>query len=306
MNAFEFWIGYPNPLVPTLYPQPDNWQSLELELSFEDLAPEAVFNSTNLIWKGSNAAIMNSWLLSGLAGPGGPINGVGIFEGIPLQIKVCESQQLVFDGIIDLTDPDTKFSCDIVSVKIRDKKMDMINQLMSSITFCYLESLNPGTPGKITAGCVPGTGGIGPTGDYLPIAYQRNDIPNFQSILTAIMCVWEVYTIAEDVVSAIDQIVALGVDAGIAVPLGDVTAFALDIAEMVLWAAYIAVLVVIIIGLIHAMINCLVSPVLVKFGMNASTLLAGFCELGLLLVRKFFKHSKKSTRMIPSLFKAFQ
>ena len=276
MQSFKFFIGYPNPLIPVQYPEPDNWQSMALELSFEDLSPEAVFNATNLVWKGAQASIMNQWLLTGLTG------GVGIFEGIPLQIYLYNTNELVFDGIIDLTDPETKFSCDIVQVKIRDKKIDMINQLFGSISYTLLESLPSGTPGAITGGPLPGLG-YGPSGDYVPIPYQRNDIPNTQSILQAIMICWEIKSIAEDLVDAIQ----LAIDSAIrgatdlAASVLDPAIFGdavVDVVETALYTAYVIALTIAIVGLFRAAVNCLISPVLVKYGMYAQTLLTKACD----------------------------
>src|ERR1035437_4820074 len=208
MQNFIFKIGYPNPLVPVQCPEPDNWQSLLLELLFENLSPEATFNATNLIWKGSQAGIMNKWLMTGLTG------GVGIFEGIPLQIYLSNGE-IVFDGIIDLSDAETKFSCDIVQVKTRDKKMDMMNQLMGSITYDLLMNLPASSPGAITAGSL-----LTGSGDYVPIATQRNDIPNEQSILMAIMVCGEMYSIAENILEAYKT----AFDAGLALSIAITTA----------------------------------------------------------------------------------
>lgn len=133
MNTFEFFIGYPNPFTYVQIPNPDNWQALELELAFEADDPQAVLNAKKLVWKGAQAATMNQYMVGGLTATTN-----GIYEGIPLQIMVCNTQQLVFDGIIDLSDADTKFSCDIVSCAISDYRIDRVKELMSTISFGYL------------------------------------------------------------------------------------------------------------------------------------------------------------------------
>lgn len=264
MQAFNFSIGYPNPLSLVLIPQPDNWQAMELELSYENLSPDAVLNATKLIWMGANAFIMNDWLAQGLNG------GVGIFEGIPLLITVCNSNEVVFDGIIDLTDVDTKFSCDIVQVKIRDKRMDMVSQLMDSISYSYLTSI-PGQPGYIKPGNL-----LNGTGDYAPIAYQRNDIPSLESIMTLILVLWDIYQIIEEVIDAVENAVESLIAAVAAYPA--VGLIAVNVLFFSLWLIYAIALTLILISLTEAAINCLISPVLQKYGMFARTLMQKACD----------------------------
>lgn len=267
MQTFNFNIGYPNPLSLVPITQPDNWQDLQLETSFENLSPEVVLNSTKLIWKGENAAIMNSWLEGGITG-----NSNGIFEGIPLQITVCSTAQVVFFGIIDLTDPDTKFSCDIVQVKIRDKRMDMLTQLVDSISFSYLTTI-PGQAGFIKPGNITATHGHG---DYVPIAYQRNDIPSLESIATLIMILWDIYQIIEEVFNAIENGLEMIIAGSSSYP--NIFLMITDYLIATLWFIYAGVLTAILISLTEAAINCLISPVLQKYGMYARTLMQKTCD----------------------------
>lgn len=294
MQAFEFWAGYPNPLTLTQIPVPDNWQALTLELSFENGSPEAVFNATKLVFKGSNAAIVNAWLEGGLTG------GVGIFEGIPLQIKVCPSGEVVFDGIIDLTDAETKFACDIVQVRIRDKRMDMVNQLMDSVSFAYLASLPNGAPGKITPGNL-----LQGQGDYLPVAYQRNDIPDYESYLTLILVMWDIYQISEEIVDAIANMASAIAKAAAAYPaVGLIILFSL---EALLWLAYIIVLTIILFSLMKAAVNCLIAPVLTKFGMYAKDLMQKACDyFGLQFQSTIFSHPDYSRLVVMPVKPAYE
>ena|ERR1035437_8689160 len=173
-NKLEFWVGNP----PQLVGAPDNWQSLELEISFDNNSPEATLNASQLVWKGAEAKLMNDWFNKGLLG------GVGIFEGIPLQIKICDPSQVIFNGIIDLTDPSTIFNCDIVKCKIRDKRMDMISQLFDSISFAYLATpVNNGGGGIITPKIIP------EGGDYVAIPYQHNDIPDYIQVFSLALAI---------------------------------------------------------------------------------------------------------------------
>lgn len=267
MNQFDFYIDYPvTGSNWTLIPEPDNWQAMELELSFEDLAPDAVFNATKLVWKGANAGLMNSWLTQGISG------GVGIFEGIGLQIKVCASQETVFDGIIDLTDPETKFACDIVQVRIRDKNIDMFQQLVDSISFAYLTTI-PGQPGFIKPGNITATHGHG---DYVPIAYQRNDIPSLESIMTLILLIWDMYQIILEIENACENGVEYVIAAAASYPA--VGLIVVNAFVAALWFAFAVLLTAFLIGMLEAAISCLVSPVLQKYGMFARTLIQKGCD----------------------------
>ncbi len=270
MQSLNFYIGFLNPLIPVLVDQPDNWQALMIELGFENNSPEAVLNATKLIWKGQTAGSLNTYVKNGISG------GLGIFEGIPLVIKVCNSQEVVFDGIIDLTDPETKFSCDIIQCKIRDKRMDMVNQLMNSVSFAYLA-----TPiSQSGAGIInPKPQSLG--GDYVVIPYQRNDIPDHIQVLMLGFLIYNVTEKIEDAGTRLGQLVG-GDTAAAAIDTADVLngfdATVLGIFEIIGFVVYIAVMVDILYQLIKEAFNYLVSPVYTKFGMNALTMIQKACS----------------------------
>lgn len=278
MQNFEYYVTIGGTQIRI--PEPDNWQQLQLELSFENDTPEAVFNSTKLIFKGSNAAIMDEWLTAGITG------SVGIFEGIPLVIKVCDSTQIVFDGIIDLTTPDTKFTCDIVQVTIRDKRMDMFSQLVDSVGFDYLATLSSSTMGNIKPGALPGMGSGLSTGDYVVIPYQRNDVPDYLQLLSLLLAFYQVYQMMDTVLDIIqEEIILIAQIAGdviAALDPGDTPLTLVDTAEalakLILYGLLIAALVIIMVALIKAAFNCLISPVLTKYGMYATTLMQKTCD----------------------------
>lgn len=260
MNSLDFFIG--NPLVQI--PPPFNWQEFETELSFENGAPGAVLNATKLVFKGENAHTISQWVQTGLT------NGVGIFEGIPLVIKICDTQEIVFNGIIDLTDPETKFTCDIIEVKIRDRRMDMITQLMNSISFGFLA-----TP--------TGNGGAGiintnpqfQGGDYVVIPYQKNNVPDGLAFFTTALAIFQ---IAEKVYDALNILVSLTSGTGAAASVLGTGGVVLGITQTVGYIIYLAIMILVIIKLLKAAFNYLVSPVLTKFGMTAGRLFERACQ----------------------------
>lgn len=262
MNAFQFYIGNPLQLVP----EPDNWQQLELELSFENTSPEAILNNTKLIWKASNAAYMNTWVQLGLSG------GFGIFEGIPLVIKVCSTQEIVFDGIIDLTDVETKFTCDIVQARIRDKRMDMVSQLFDSVSFAYLAT--PTASG--------GAGIINPApiqngGDYVVIPYQLNQLPDYFQLMSLCIVIFTVVDKYNEVIDTLGGLVS-GDAAAAADVLGGEDGTLLGIFEIIFYVLYLIALVIVMYELLKAAFQCIVSPVFSKFGMYATTLMQKACN----------------------------
>ncbi len=264
-NVF-FYLGNPQVQVP----EPDNWQELMLELSFENSSPDSILNATNLIWKGQNAAYMNDWVLKGLTG------GVGIFEGIPLTIKICDTDDVVFNGIVDLTDSETTFACDTIKVKIRDSKMDMVSQLFDSVSYAYLA-----TP--VTAG---GGGAINPSpksagGDYVVIPYQKNDVPDYVQIFTLGITI---FVLVDRIIDITNKMTGLIVGETTAVANttaksgADADGSILGMFYLIGYIVYLSLLLYILYELIKSAFNYLVSPVFTKFGMYAKDLMQKACD----------------------------
>lgn len=191
MNNFTFILN------GNTVPAPDNWMNLLVQLSFMDDDPEGALNATKLVWKGTNAKIINQWLADGLNG------GLGIYEGIPFQIQVCNSNLVVFNGICDLSHEDTKFNCDIVQITLRDQREDMIKQLFSSISFSYLA-----TPVQ-NGGPAPGAWSI-TSNDYIEIPYQVNTVPDYFDFLLCVNSIMHVINQIEKIVKEVVGMITSG------------------------------------------------------------------------------------------------
>lgn len=256
MQQVDFYLGNPSVKVNP----PRNWEALALELSFESGDPEATLNSTVLEWTGDVAATLNDWFM----------NQTGVFEGVPLLVKICSTQETVFDGIVDLTTPETLWNCDIVRVKIRDRRMDMIAQLFNSVTFSFLAA-------PIIKG---GAGIINPNpisqgGDYVVIPYQINSVPDYVEFFSMGLAVYNIADKTYDVVNKlVSLITATTIDFG-ALQVGGAI---LGIIQIIGYIAYLVLMIIVIIDMLLAAFHYIVSPVFTKLGMYAHTLMERACQ----------------------------
>ena len=266
-----------------LVPSPDNIEALMLELSFENGSPEEVLNATKLIWKGANAVIVNNWYNQGLTG------GYGIFEGIPLLITVCDSNDVAFNGICDLTGQ-TKWNCDIVQVDIRDTRTDMVKQLFDSVTFTTLAtcgtllggvsgtSVGPYTAsvaGVRTAGLWINAQPEAMGGDYAEIIYQNNDIPDYAQFFMMVISIYEMVQQLVHITKLMISFVA-----GLILQFGTIVGALAIIADVLLLIGYIleiVAMIFVLIDLFEMALDYLVSPFQTKLAMRAITLLERAC-----------------------------
>lgn len=238
-----------------LVPAPENWKTLMLELSFENTNPLDVLNTNQLVWKGSNAKILNTWFSQSK-----------IFQGVPLVIKICSTGEVAFNGIVDLTDPSTLWNCDIVKVKIRDRRMDMVTQLFDSIGFDYLSSLPAGSPGKITP--KPISAG----GDYVVVPYQIDHLPDYIQVFTLGLTIYNIAEKIKDVVhKLVSHITALVSSPGIG-------AFVLNMLLILGYLLYLIAMILVLIQLLIAAVDNIISPVYTKLGMYVTTLIQKACD----------------------------
>ncbi len=290
MQNLNFYVG--TPLVKV--PEPFGWEGFTAELSFENDSPDAILNSSTLQWYGDQATLMNTWFNQGMFG------GVGIFEGMPLRITVCGSQDILFDGIIDFTDPTTIWNCDEVKVKILDINIDRFNALASSVSFGYLatpafdSSGSPlgGPPENIGAtsnyfinprvrnttnilyGSTTGASNL-TTGDYIPILYQNHNPTDYFELMNSAIAIFnmvdKIYVATNSLVSQI-TVVAAGLAAL------SVGAAVLAIIMVIATILYLLFLLLILYELIQALWYMLVSPVYQKLGMFARDLFSSACK----------------------------
>ena len=255
-------INYNYYLNNILVPAPENWQELEVELSFENNAADASVRSSAFTWKGTNAAIINKWF----SGP------LGIWEGIPFKIQLCNTQDIVFNGIVDLTQEGTLFSCDIVKIKCRDQRIDMVNDLMKSISFGYLwqGSYTGNATGLATmlSNAASGFSAI-QTNQFIAIPYVRSQIPDWFQVGTFAL---SFYTMIQKLYETVVQLAKLIAE------LASTVFTALGIIELVALLLQLILMVVACINLSIALYENMIGDIRYKYGMKAIDLINSFCS----------------------------
>lgn len=248
-----------------LVPPPRNWKELQIELLFESDKPSASLQAIPLEWVGTNATLVNNYILQGVSG------GVGIYEGLPLQIKSCSGGLMIFDGILDLANDAALFECDIVKCPIKEAgRVDYVNDIAESFTFAFLASSQ-----------VTGAAHISTT-DYLAVPFtittHRTSFERISMILSLFMIGKELYETVKRTQELINTIIA---DiAGIATVTS--TAYAiLKVAAMVLnILLYIVYIVALLAALVTMLIDLidLVYPIKrYKLGMKVKTMFEKAC-----------------------------
>ena len=251
-------------------PPPINYRELQIEMLFTADKPSASVSATSLEWVGYDAIKINNYIRQGLFGQ------AGIYEGLPVQIRACNSTFIVFDGMIDLASASALFECDKVIAPIRRTgDIDFVNDRAESISFAYLASITPGLSGYISKS------------DYLAVPYtvttHRTSFEKISIILSTYVIVKEFLETIKRTKELINTIIA---DiAGIATATS--TAYAiLKVAAMVLnillFIAYLIVLITSLINMVVQLIDLIYPIKRYKLAMKVATLLQrGFAYLGM-------------------------
>jgi hypothetical protein len=193
---------------------PKNWQETRLQLNFDrdgENAGGGVVSLKDLNFVRENARELKNIINQPTAG------GVGIFEGIPLEIQIQENTTIetALKGYIDLTD-DALFSCEETNVKVKEEQsIEWLNDVADSFTFEYLESI--GTLSR---------------DDFKFIPYITNNIPDYRGLAIGYL---SIFVISEQVKKAIAELAQLA--ASLANPF-EATA----IIRAILYVAYLVIL----------------------------------------------------------------
>ena len=150
---------------------PQNWRELGIELNFDkDRGQEVQQTSlTDFNFVNENAGVINKWITDGI------INGVGVFEGIPLRIELEREGviETVFNGFLDLTQLSSLTTNRASAKATESESVDWLNDVADSFTFSYLYDV-----GKIT------------DDNFVSVPYIINSVPNYVEAAVSVIGVY--------------------------------------------------------------------------------------------------------------------
>jgi len=228
---------------------PINVEQLEIELNYDtDDANEQTVTLTNFEFINESATRLNNYLNAGTNG------GVGIFEGLPMQVRITDGNitQTLLDGYLDLTG--ATWDCDkVIADAVPKKQIDWLNEVADSKSFEYI-SQNEGL-------IVPS--------DYIFVPYVINTIPNYKDIVIAQISVFLV----------VKELVFIGVQLSAdAAKSGTIIDSLGGIIGAVALAIYTATILASLIALIIQLVQLLIQPVKYKPAMYAKDLMEKGCQ----------------------------
>ncbi len=248
MSELSFYIN------GVLSPPPDNWGELDIELDFENESNDASIKTQVLTWKGANAALLYKWFKDGVLG------GLGIYEGIPFLIENCDPAVIIFNGCINMTFPDTRFQCDIVTAAVKETiRTENTFDRLSGFSFAFLRSQN-----------------IITQSDYIPVPYVVSTIPDYFQVALLIVSFVEMVKTIEDAITELEALIdKLAGDIANYPPL--VGAIIFDIIVLILYVAYVIFMIILLVDLFNIIINNIIQPIKYKYGMRITTMLQKAC-----------------------------
>lgn len=255
--------------------EPRNWQELELTIDWLDAKEVGgTPNLSTLVFAAEACKYLNERFLNGLNG------GVGIFEGVPYDIRVGrpESPEFIFKGYLDGTDELTIFGQEDISVALKKRLgEDWLNDVADGFSFAYLADNN-----IITAS------------DYIKVPYVINYVPDGTQLILLSLSIYmmtkelieNIYKLAETIADVTDAAtpvvgVSVGLGAGV-VTAWDLGNFILVTLKALARIAYIIAITIAIINLIEELFEQILPKKLFHLGMRESTMFQKGCQyLGL-------------------------
>lgn len=240
---------------------PTNGQELEIKADWEGDKQENEINLTSLNFVLQDAKVLFKRKNSGLSG------GVGIFEGVPYQIKIVSggSSSIVFDGHVDLTRGAKFISCDEVEATLQaNKSIDWLNEVADSFSFAYLSSNDGGNLIKDS--------------DYVTIPYVLNFRPEAFAIITLLITIFisvkemqqAIETVVKDTANFIESI-----SIGFSIDIGDIISAGMKLLASIIYVIAIGFALT---NLINELIKQLFPAVRRHKGIKVKTLFEKGCE----------------------------
>ena len=118
---------------------PIEWNTIETLSTFDKEAVQANISIDKFTFGNNEATAIKKYIADGMTG------GVGIFEGMPIQLQVYNDNNTtsIFDGLLDLTDNleitewKNKY---VVKLRLKDELLTLEEKL-TCLSYAYLESL---------------------------------------------------------------------------------------------------------------------------------------------------------------------
>ena len=277
-EVFFEMFGNPNGM-------PANGQELEISADWRGDKQEDQINLTSLNFVHGDAKILFDRKNNGITG------GVGIFEGVPYQIRVTTglSSSLVFDGHVDLTKGAKFISCDEVEASLQaNLSIDWLNEVADSFSFAYLASADGGN--LIT------------DSDYIKIPYVLNYRPEAFALISLSVTIFimagELALAIEKSINDIAEFVSQ-IGAGLYVDIGD---YISAIIKLVSSIAYTIAVGIALKSLLKELIQQLFPPIRKHKGIYIKTLFEKGCQhLGLNFNSSIFNDPKwKDLAIMPA------
>lgn len=211
---------------------------LQVLATFENGNVQAEISTTEFEFVNDYASAITDWINAGTS------SGVGIFEGIPIQLRISGDQPtyLAFDGYLDMTDDFQIIDPTTVKAKIKkDSGLQNLEDLSSGLTweFLYQE-------------------GVLTNSDMIWIPYIIEEKFDFVAFLLLTLAIYTTVVQLIDLVKSIAQAIAGGISAPVL--------FALEVVYALGLATYLVTMII-------DWIKFLIEPIRFHRGIRLKTLL---------------------------------
>lgn len=245
----------------TLGNPPQNWRETSIELNFDKDIQQlqgAEVSLTSFDFVND----INEKILKYIED--GKTTGVGVFEGMPLKIEINRANvsEVPFEGYLDVSTG--VFSRTSSTLKATEtNRIDWLNEVADGFTFNYLRSI-----GKI------------PDSKYIKVPYVLSNAPDYMQTAVSLL---SVYVMASELRTAIVTISKM---------VARLAAFFVytTLIELILYIAYVVLLIAAMIKLLKTLIITLIQPVKYHAGMTFKDMLTiGAEHLGLVFKSEVFE-----------------
>ena len=220
--------------------QPRNWKELEITFDFLDKKEVGAINSTSMEFVGEAYRYLKERFFNGMSG------GVGIFEGVPLNIEFGQlgSPVFTFEGYLDGTDEATFIGNEEIIAKVKKKAGDdWLNEVADGYSFAYLDSI-----------------GVLTQADYVKVPYVINYIPDGMQLIVLSMSLFmmtkELIVNTKELSELIGQTVNAATPViGVSVGLGAGVVTAWDLGDWIMYGIYVVAKLIYIIAITIAIVK---------------------------------------------------